>query len=107
MALSLTQTALVRVTAGQAVTNNLLRLLALSPSVSISGSVGTADLAAGAVTAAKATPGAYFFTDTAGVAMFASGSQPICHFQNGFTSRSGTSGTGAVFFQPIRSKTSP
>ena len=68
MALSLTQTALVRVTAGQAVTNNLLRLLALSPSVSISGSVGTADLAAGAVTAAKATPGAYFFTDTAGVA---------------------------------------
>lgn len=68
MALSLTQTALVRVTAGQAVTNNLLRLLALSPSVSISGSVGTSDLAAGAVTAAKATPGAYFFTTTAGTA---------------------------------------
>lgn len=66
MALSLTQTALVRVTAGQAVTNNLLRLLALSPSVSISGSVGTADLAAGAVTAAKATPGAYFYAATSG-----------------------------------------
>ncbi len=61
MALSLTQTALVRITASQAITNNLLRLLALSPSVSISGSVATADLAAGAVTAAKTTPGAYFY----------------------------------------------
>ena len=66
MALSLTQTATVRITAGQAITNNLLRLLALSPSVSISGSVGTADLAAGAVTAAKSTPGAYWFGTTTG-----------------------------------------
>lgn len=61
MALSLTQTALVRIVAGQAITNNLLRLLALSPSVSISGSVATADLAAGAVTPAKTSPGAYFY----------------------------------------------
>lgn len=68
MPLSLTQTATVRVVAGQALTNNLARLLALSPSVSISGSVGTADLDAGAVTAAKATPGAWFFTTTGGSA---------------------------------------
>lgn len=66
MSLSLTQTATVRITANQAITNNLLRLLALSPSVSISGSVGTADISAGAVTAAKSTPGAYWFGTTAG-----------------------------------------
>lgn len=66
MSLSLTQTATVRITAGQAITPNLLRLLALSPSVSISGSVGTADLSAGAVTAAKSTPGAYWFGTTTG-----------------------------------------
>jgi hypothetical protein len=61
MALSLTQTATVRIVAGQAITNNLLRLLALSPSVSISGSVAAADLAAGAVTPAATSPGAYFY----------------------------------------------
>lgn len=66
MALSLTQTPTVRVVANQGVTNNLLRLLALSPSVSISGSVATADLAAGAVTPAKTTPGAYFYGTTSG-----------------------------------------
>jgi hypothetical protein len=61
MPLSITQTALVRIVAGQAITNNLLRLLALSPSVSISGSVVAGDLAAGAVTPAATTPGAYFY----------------------------------------------
>ena len=66
MALSLTQTATVRVVEGQGITNNLLRLLALSPSVSISGSVATADLAAGAVTPAKTTPGAYFYGTSSG-----------------------------------------
>lgn len=66
MALSLTQTATVRVVEGQGITNNLLRLLSLSPSVSISGSVATADIAAGAVTPAKTTPGAYFYGTSSG-----------------------------------------
>lgn len=61
MPLSITQTATVRIVANQAITNNLLRLLALSPSVSISGSVATADIAAGAITPALTSPGAYFY----------------------------------------------
>ncbi len=66
MSLSITQQESVRIVAQQPVTNNLLRKLAGSPSVSISGSVASADLAAGAVTPAKATPGAYFYGATSG-----------------------------------------
>jgi hypothetical protein len=61
MPLSLTQTATVRIVANQAITNNLLRLLALSPSVSLSGSIAAADIGAGAVTPAATSPGAYFY----------------------------------------------
>lgn len=42
------------------VTNPLLRLLGL-PSISLSGSVGTGDIAAGAITPALTSPGAYFY----------------------------------------------
>lgn len=97
MSLSLTQTSLVRITAGQAITNNLLRLLALSPSTSIAGSVGTADLEAGAVTPAQTTPGAYFYgvaTGTNAYALtlspalgaYANGVEVLAKFTNGNTS---------------------
>lgn len=42
------------------VTNALLRLLGL-PSISLSGSVGTGDIAAGAITPELTSPGAYFY----------------------------------------------
>lgn len=71
MSLSISQTATVRIVQNQAITNNLLRLLALSPSTSISGSVGNADLAAGAVTPAKTTPGAYFYGALSGTNSYA------------------------------------
>ncbi len=110
MSLSLNQTPLVRIVAGQALTNNLLRLLALSPSISISGGVGTADLDAGAVTAAKATPGAWFFTTTGGtsgvytlplnpaLAALVDGALVVfkCHATNGGASTLNVNNLGAV-----------
>jgi hypothetical protein len=67
MAQSITQTATVRIVAGQAITNNLLRLLALSPSNSISGTISTSDLADGSITPAKVAPGAYFYGALSGI----------------------------------------
>lgn len=65
MSLSLTITRSVPLTAGRPVTLAALRLLGL-PSVSISGSVGTGDIASGAITPALASPGAYFYGATSG-----------------------------------------
>ena len=50
-----------------------------NPTISFTGSVGTADLAAGAVTAAKATPGAYFYAAATGTDTY------VADFDPGFS----------------------
>lgn len=67
MPISATITRSVQVGPTTPLTNPLLRLLGL-PSISLTGSVGNGDIAAGAITPAKSTPGAYWFGTTTGAA---------------------------------------
>lgn len=67
MPVSATITRSVQIGPTTPVTNALLRLLGL-PSISLTGSVGSGDIAAGAITPALSSPGAYWFGTTTGAA---------------------------------------
>lgn len=83
MSLSIVVTRSATLPAGRPVTLAALRLLGL-PSVSISGSVATGDLAPGAVTAAKVTPDAYAYAAATGTDAYAATFNPaVTAYANG------------------------
>ena len=111
MALTITVTANYTFPAGRPITLAALRKAA-APSVSITGSVAAGDLAAGAVTAAKSTPDAYWYgaatgTDTYAVALspaltaYANGVRVRVKFANANTSLIPTLNVNSLGAKPI------